>query len=78
MDKKVHFVWGNPSYSKSRIRLMRMHGIEKIFIMDRNRHNIVKECEDVAYLPVSYTSFLTIDQPGLVHHFFIYGRKGRK
>lgn len=71
MDKRIHFIWGSPSHSKNRIHLLKMNGMQKIIVLDKNQQNMVRESNDVTYFPVNLIPFLKIDQPDKVHHFFM-------
>ncbi len=71
MDKRVHFIWGNFPGSKNRIHLLKMNGMNKIYVLDKNQKGLIKECNDVTYFSMNIAPLLMIDQPGQVHHFFM-------
>ncbi|AOV08551.1 hypothetical protein [Sporosarcina ureilytica] len=72
MEKKTHIIWGNSSLSKNRINLLRMNGMEEIFVLDQEQSSIVKEENDVVYFSMKFAPLLMKDSPGRVHHWFMY------
>lgn len=80
MDKRIHFIWGSASYSKNRILLLKMHGMNRIFVLDKNQETMIKEHKDATHVSIKFVPLFQIDQPGRVHHFFtkIPSRKHRE
>lgn len=80
MDKRLHIIWGSPSFSKSRILLLKMHGMDRVFVLDKNQETMIQERKDATYISTKYISLYLMDQPERVHHFFtlVPSKKVRK
>lgn len=71
MDKKLHFIWGNPSFERNRIHLLRANGCRKIYVLTDHPQAKIKEKREVTYLPRRYKPFIKMDNPNYVHHLFL-------
>lgn len=71
MDENVHIIWGNSSFSKNRINVLKMNGMKKIIVLDDNQASMVKEKNDVFYFSLKYAPLIKKDMPGKIHHFFM-------
>ncbi|MDS9472438.1 hypothetical protein [Sporosarcina pasteurii] len=78
MEKKTHIIWGDSSLSKNRINLLKMNGMEEIFVLDKEQSSILKEENDVVYFSLKFAPLLMKDSPGKVHHLFMYIPPGAK
>lgn len=78
MDKKTHIIWGNSSFSKNRVNLLKMNGMDRIFVLNKDQASTVKEENDVVYFSMKFEPLLMKDRPGKVHHLFMYVPPGEK
>lgn len=86
VDENVHIIWGNSSFSKNRVNVLKMNGMTKIYVLDEQQKTFIQEENDVIYISKKYAPLLKRDEPGKVHHFFMYvspdeyesrGKKGK-
>lgn len=77
MDKQVHIIWGNSSFSDNRINALKMNGMKRIFVLDSKQNTVVQERDDVVYFSEQIASLLKHDEPEKIHHLLVYVPPGK-
>lgn len=77
MDKQIHIIWGNSSFSDNRINALKMSGTKRILVLDSKQNSVVKERNDVVYFSHSLASLLRKDEPETIHHLLIFVPPGK-
>lgn len=72
MDKTPHIIWGRSSLTNEKIQLLKMNGMEEIYVMDHNQSQKVMEENEVVYLSREGVSSLFKYAPETVYHLFLY------
>ena len=71
MNKTPNIIWGRTPLTDKTIRLLKMKGIEEVFVRDPNQSEKVKEENAVVYLSPEGVVSLFKYAPEVVHHIFV-------